>query len=847
MTRFLTKTEIENIIDFIKPQKGIPEDSALSIVEINKNKLRKQLKTQKVYPVVIPELKNELYKVYFKSLIQPGESVGVICAQSIGERNTQTTLNSIDWSEKIVIKNYKGISIVKIGLFIDETLSDNKHLVTHIKDNRTEYLSIKSCKIYIPSCDEFGNVAWRNVEAITRHLPVGDLIKVTTKSGRTVTATQSKSFIVWRDDRYVSTNGSDLVIGDMLPSTIFLQCDNVSPDVNVDIDRNDCIDIDHIDIDINDDIKRSVSDGKSSIVDDINIINNIDNINNKRILDNNKGFFIGLSIACGRNGMNNVVFSPNMNKHIHKRLLSMDKVDVLIEKCIPKFIFTGSRDLIIGVIDGYVSYNSCVSNITHSRLSFSSMHIDIINGLSFLLSYFGIFGHISKNSVNIFTYTIYQPYTDIFFKIIKLTNIDLVEKYTKCMAKYEYIHKSEGFDPNVVNDTYLDEVVDIEFVTGTTEYVYDLTVEFTRNFQLFNGLNIRDTFHTAGLSQKTMTTGVPRFKELLNAKHKPSIINYKIYLTEQNDSIQSLRNLIGSKLIGFRLSDLATNMTIVLDKKQDDWYEAYKVLYDDRFSAYRNCISIKLNMSKIFEYRISIEEMVNKIHEEYDDLYCVFSPYGDLDIFLDTNSMESMNTTHNDRNTTHDEMNTTQNIIVCMEEVVKPTIEKILVCGFSGIGEIFYTKENDEWIIETNSSHTKQVDTFQNVLSLQHVDKQRTMSNNAWDIYNVFGIEAIREYLIEEYINIMEGIDECHVMTLVDKMTHDGTFAAISRYTLRKDDSGPMGKAAFEESMDNFMNAAVCGDVEPTKGVSASIICGKIPTIGTGMIDLLMDFSVKNG
>ena len=50
-----------------------------------------------------------------------------------------------------------------------------------------------------------------------------------------------------------------------------------------------------------------------------------------------------------------------------------------------------------------------------------------------------------------------------------------------------------------------------------------------------------------------------------------------------------------------------------------------------------------------------------------------------------------------------------------------------------------------------------------------------------------------------------------------------------------------MGKASFEESMDNFLNAAAHGDVEPTKGVSASIVCGKRANIGTGMMELSID------
>jgi hypothetical protein len=58
---------------------------------------------------------------------------------------------------------------------------------------------------------------------------------------------------------------------------------------------------------------------------------------------------------------------------------------------------------------------------------------------------------------------------------------------------------------------------------------------------------------------------------------------------------------------------------------------------------------------------------------------------------------------------------------------------------------------------------------------------------------------------------------------------------------MRREESGPFGKASFEETLDNFLKAGVFGQEEPTRGVSASIICGKIAPIGTGMCDLAMN------
>jgi DNA-directed RNA polymerase beta' subunit len=75
-------------------------------------------------------------------------------------------------------------------------------------------------------------------------------------------------------------------------------------------------------------------------------------------------------------------------------------------------------------------------------------------------------------------------------------------------------------------------------------------------------------------------------------------------------------------------------------------------------------------------------------------------------------------------------------------------------------------------------------------------------------------------------------------------MTFAGGIAPITRYTMRTEEGGLFAKASFEETVQNFSNAAASGCVETTKGVSASIICGKRANMGSGMCKLRMDLSV---
>ena len=571
MTRLLTSKEIDNILDFIQPQEGIPCDTALSVVENTKKKFKKMLVGQMVYPKIIPELKSQLEQNYRSSLIQAGETVGVICAQSIGEKNTQMTLNSIDWQDKILYTQNENTIVEPIGQMIDSLLEKNKDKITHIEENRTEYLDIPD-GYQIPSCDENGNTKWYKIEAVTRHLPVGKLVKVVTTSGRSVTATQSKSFLVWSGQKFDAILGSDVKVDDILPTTSNLQRPNhilTHFDMETIFPKNEYLYttelvksrkyrfsgkqgwLDHNGVDFTIPYNRpDTCFGKRKdyfLSCDPGLIyihtsnSFVSHVPDKIPLDNDFGFFVGIYLAEGLATLTHVAISNNdeiirkrvtdfcdrygITYHlvtsvaknvrngtsndlkIHSTLLARMFMRICntgsSNKRIPEFVYTAPDDFIKGLIDGYFSGDGTVDK-TDGSISVGSVSEQLITGVSFLLSYYGVFGKISdflqlknnvgsKNIKRMWTLCIRNGFAQQFAKTITLTEskkqnkmdtVTLVKDY-----RYNRGRNQEGFPSK---DVFFDKVVSVEYVDGTTEYVYDLTIETTRNFQLFNGLNIVD-------------------------------------------------------------------------------------------------------------------------------------------------------------------------------------------------------------------------------------------------------------------------------------------------------------------------------------------------------------------
>ena len=173
------------------------------------------------------------------------------------------------------------------------------------------------------------------------------------------------------------------------------------------------------------------------------------------------------------------------------------------------------------------------------------------------------------------------------------------------------------------------------------------------------------------------------------------------------------------------------------------------------------------------------------------------------------------------------------------EDIIIPNLNKLLVCGIEGIKDYIISKNNnDEYLIETEGTNLPKL------LSNDKVDFTKTISNNMWNIYECFGVEATRQFLIDEFSKVLNSdgtfINYRHIKLLVDTMTFGGGIVSISRYGTR-DKTSPMARASFEESLDNFLKAGVFGELETTKSISSSIMLGKNSRIGTGMCDVIYD------
>lgn len=175
-----------------------------------------------------------------------------------------------------------------------------------------------------------------------------------------------------------------------------------------------------------------------------------------------------------------------------------------------------------------------------------------------------------------------------------------------------------------------------------------------------------------------------------------------------------------------------------------------------------------------------------------------------------------------------------------------------ILTGVDGIGRVF-PRENKEdlvysesiggyealkqWVLDTEG--TNLIELFMN----SNVDATRTFSDDIHEVLDVFGIETARMTMYEELMKVFEReyVNYHHVCLLVDSMTYHGRFIAISRFGMSKLENGVLAKSSFEQTTKILFDAAVAGEFDNMKGVSANIMFGQRPPCGTGLVDILID------
>lgn len=377
-----------------------------------------------------------------------------------------------------------------------------------------------------------------------------------------------------------------------------------------------------------------------------------------------------------------------------------------------------------------------------------------------------------------------------------------------------------------------------------------------------------NTFHFAGVASKSnVTRGVPRMQELLSLTEEIKNPSLTVYLKPEDQSSKetatkfmhmithtSLEDIVDSIEICFDPDD--SNTLVEEDKELIEQYRIFNNLIDESNEDNENdnkskwIIRMVMDPETMFEKNITMDDVNFTLKNCYKDIIsCVFSDYNSDKLVFRIRMNEVVN--HSKNTKMKKSLDQTDQIYV-LQSFQEELLKNVVLRGVKGIDQVVLRKIKDNFVEQNGSFKTSDMwvlDTvgsnLVDILGLDYIDNTRTFSNNVVEIYDVLGIEAARQAIYNEFVDVIEYdgnyINYHHYCVLADRMTFTHKLISIYRHGINNDNIGPIAKATFEETPEMFLKAARHGELDTLRGVSANIMCGQEGFYGTSAFQVVLD------
>jgi len=386
-----------------------------------------------------------------------------------------------------------------------------------------------------------------------------------------------------------------------------------------------------------------------------------------------------------------------------------------------------------------------------------------------------------------------------------------------------------------------------------------------------------NTFHFAGVASKSnVTRGVPRIEEILSLSASIKNPSLTVYLKhdEQTDKDKAsviqymlehtkLQEVVKTVEICFDPDDL--NTLISEDKSTMSQYREFENMIDDCLSQEVSqdenekskwIIRMEMDPEVMLEKNITMDDInftLNNTHK--DEISCVYSDYNsDKLIFrIRMNNILKNGSGKGGKKPKVNPLDQSDQIYI-LKNFQDQLLDGIVLRGVKNIDKVILRKVKDN-LVEKGGAYKKEdiwvLDTIGtnllDVLGLEYIDPNRTISNDIVEIFNVLGMEAARQCIYNELSEVLEFdgayVNAHHMALLCDRMTFSNKLISIFRHGINNDDIGPIAKASFEETPEMFLKAARHAELDTMRGISANVMCGQEGLFGTSAFQVVLDIN----
>jgi DNA-directed RNA polymerase II subunit RPB1 len=374
-----------------------------------------------------------------------------------------------------------------------------------------------------------------------------------------------------------------------------------------------------------------------------------------------------------------------------------------------------------------------------------------------------------------------------------------------------------------------------------------------------------NTFHFAGVASKSnVTRGVPRIEECLSLTENIKNPSITIYLKPEEQTSAEKAQELKYNLEYTKVKDITKNVSIYFDPDNFSTlieadlpliaqYKQFIEMMDDTIEVPDDetskwVIRFEFDKEEMLDRNISIDDVHYAIQNGYKDkVNCIYSDYNS-DKLIFRIKIEDFNRKKKNIQENLDQSDE----IYMLQNIQESILNNIIIKGIKNISKVNLRKITDTRVMENgnfNNIETWVLDTIGTnlieTLSLDGIDNSRTISNDIMETYKVLGIEAARQTILNEILEVIQFdgtyINYHHVSMLADRMTTNKKLVSIFRHGINNDDIGPIAKASFEETPEMFIRAAKHAELDNMRGVSANVMCGQLGYFGTSSFQIVLD------
>ena len=379
-----------------------------------------------------------------------------------------------------------------------------------------------------------------------------------------------------------------------------------------------------------------------------------------------------------------------------------------------------------------------------------------------------------------------------------------------------------------------------------------------------------NTFHFAGVASKSnVTRGVPRIEEILSLSSEPKNPSLTIYLKDedatQKDKAQSIMYMLEHtrmeeivKTIEICFDPDDSNTRIVEDQDTIDQFKVFEQMIADSNDGACDTsdkeqskwiLRMEMDPEIMLEKNITMDDVNFTLNYCFEDqVSCVYSDYNADKLVFRIRMNKIVEKSKKPKVNPLDQSDQ----IYMLKNFQDQLMQNVVLRGIKGIDKVICRKVKDN-VVERNGVYTKQdiwvLDTvgtnLLEILGLDYIDDTKTFSNDIVEIYEVLGIEAARQTILNELVEVIafDGtyINYHNYSVLVDRMTYTSKMISIFRHGINNDNIGPIAKASFEETPEMFLKAARHAELDTLRGISANIMCGQEGLYGTSSFQVYLD------